>query len=439
MRLPIPIQIRQMRWYGLAVALAILLLVLFILVHVLLSRRASPATVPLPSAPRITILSKVVGLEDPVPGALRASSDGSFGVFGADLGAVTLYGDRWYMALGDTDYAPLETGLQGNFLVGTSRYQRGALRTLPLDGFLALKPVAGMRIPFRAIQPDPGYTIPGGMFTVEWQGHQYMIGEYMEGGDFYGNDHWARDSRLAMYNPRTGIFQPYKPQVYVWRRTDRQATDANKIQYNFAQDSFWEDPSHTYLYMVGSPANRFGGVKLARIAVASFLNPRDNRGWSYYLGRDRWSPPVSDEMRIDGSVPWLISPVDPSFSLNKDYDTFHYPRGVRACRYLRVAEFSIVWNPYVRRFLLLTTDGGCEPGTLDVFSAPSITGPWTSRAQHFPLPSAAPAPPRWDYYAPYTTASLLRNDGREMYFLASNYPHYGIYLFRADFPPLPRR
>jgi hypothetical protein len=411
-----------------------LLLVLVTIVLLFLVRRAAPPGAPVLPVPRIAILSKVVGLADELPGSVPATSDGSFGVFGADLGAVTLFGDHWYMALGDTAYAPLQSGLQGNFLVASSPYQAGALRTLPLDSFLALKPVAGMQMPFRAIRPDPGYTIPGGMFTVAWRGRQYMIGEYMEGGDFFGNDRWARDSRLALYNPETHVFQPYKPRVYVWQRTDRRPSDANKLQYSFAQDGFWEDTAHTYLYMVGTPANRFGGVKLARIPVASFVNPHDERGWSYYLGHSRWSPRTTQEMRIDASVTWLIPPVDPSFSLDRDYDTFHYPRGAGACAYLRIGEFSVIWNPYLRRFLLLTTGEGCQVGYLDVFSAGAITGPWTATAQRISLPSAAPATPRWPYYAPYTTPSLLRQGGRQLYFLASDYPQYGIYLFRADFP-----
>jgi hypothetical protein len=434
-RLPAEIAVKGMRWR--LVGAVLLLLVLLAITLTFLVRRPSQFLLPVP---RITVLSKVVGLADELPGSVPATSDGSFGVFGADLGAVTRYGDRWYMALGDTSYAPLKTGLQGNFLVASSHYQAGALQTLPLDGFLAQKPVGGMQMPFRAIRPDPGYSIPGGMFTVAWHGHQYMIGEYLEGGDFVGNDHWARDSRLALYNPKTHVFQPYKPQVYVWRRTDRRTTDANRLQYSFAQDGFWEDASHTYLYMVGSPANRFGGVKLARIVVASFVNVHDDRGWSYYLGHGHWSAPARDEMRIDAAVSWLIPPADPSFSLDKDYDTFHYPRGASACSYLRIAEFSLIWNPYLRRFLLLTTGDGCQAGYLDVYSAPALTGPWTSSAQRLPLPPAAAASSPWDYYAPYTTSSLLRHGGRQMYFLASDYPEYGIYLFRADFPaPASRR
>jgi hypothetical protein len=39
----------------------------------------------------------------------------------------------------------------------------------------------------------------------------------------------------------------------------------------------------------------------------------------------------------------------------------------------------------------------------------------------------------WDYYAPYTTDSLLRDGGKTVYVLASTYSHYGVYLYRITF------
>ena len=36
----------------------------------------------------------------------------------------------------------------------------------------------------------------------------------------------------------------------------------------------------------------------------------------------------------------------------------------------------------------------------------------------------------WDYYAPYTTDSLLQDGGKTLYVLASTYSHYGVYLYR---------
>jgi hypothetical protein len=125
--------------YGLG--LAAILVIIYLLTVLTTRTRPAEKTAgpPLPPVPRITALSKVVGLQDQITGALPANNDGSFGVFGADLGAITLYGNHWYMALGDTAYAPIAPGLQGNFLVGASPYQSGQITGLPLDSYLALK------------------------------------------------------------------------------------------------------------------------------------------------------------------------------------------------------------------------------------------------------------------------------------------------------------
>ncbi|HWE62548.1 MAG TPA: DUF4185 domain-containing protein [Chloroflexota bacterium] len=384
--------------------------------------------------PVITLLAKIVGGDIDEPAGLPVLNQRFHWVGAADLGAITRYGDHWYLALGDTDYAlPQLLFTNGNFLIATAPYNAGSLTGLTFDNYLALHSVRGsLPVPGRAILPDPGYTIPGSLFTVSWRGRQYLFAQYMEGGDFGGHDHWSRDSRIARYDDTLRIFRPYKPRTYTWQRRDRVATNANRLQYGFGQSAFWEDPSAGYLYMVGAPTNRFGGVKLARIAIASFLDPRDQRPWSYYLGDGRWSASAADEMSIDAQVSWLIPPRDPAFSLDKNYNTARYPPGTSQCSYLTIAEFSLVWDPYLRSFLLLTSSAGCPPNVLRVYTAPAIAGPWTQQAQDIPM-RLAHTDPSWDYYAPYTTPSLLRDGGRTMYFLASVYSHYGIYLFKATF------
>lgn len=381
--------------------------------------------------PGIVLLAKIVGGDVHEPAGLPVQNLFHYWVGAADLGAITRYGDHWYLALGDTLFAlPQPQSADANFLVATAPYQPNAIAGMVFDGYLALHAVAGgIQVPARAIRPDPGYTIPGSLFTVQWHGRQYMFAQYMEGGDFGGNDHWSRDSRIAIYDDAQHIFRPYKPQVYRWLRRDRVASNANRLQYSFGQSAFWEDQAGGYLYMVGAPTNRFGGIKLARIPLATFLDPRDGRAWSYYLGNGAWSAPTADEMRIDRSVPWLIAPRDPAFSLDKDYTRARYPRGVSQCSYLTIAEFSVVWEPYLHSFLLLTSNAGCGPNPLRLYTAPTLTGPWTQRAEDVAVPSVV----RGDAYAPYTTPSLLRDGGRTMYFLASTFSHYGIYLYRAQF------
>lgn len=428
-------------------ALAALLLLLAAIVAAVTAyqaqREAARRTVVVATAdlhPTISLLAKIVGWDLDEPAGLAVLNRDFRWVGAADLGAITRYRDHWYLALGDTQYGlPQLMSQPANFLVATARYTPGPLAGITFDNYLAVHPTsAGPSVPSRAILPDPGYIIPGSLFTVQWRGRTSMFAQYMEGGDFGGHDHWSRDSRIAIYDDAGHIFRPYKPRVYTWQRGDRVATNANRLQYSFGQSAFWEDQAAGYLYMIGAPTNRFGGVKLARIPLAAFLDPRDDTPWSYSLGHGIWSAPARDEMRIDRSVAWLIPPRDPAFTLDKDYATARYAPGTDACSYLTIAEFSVVWDPYLRAFLLLTASSACRPNVLRVYTAPAIAGPWTPRAESIAMPFTR-SDPSWDYYAPYTTPSLLRDGGRTLYFLASTYAHYGIYLYRAEFGnPAPR-
>jgi hypothetical protein len=386
----------------------------------------APARHRLAVATSVSIVAKIIGGTEtgPEPVGLPILNADFDDVAAADLGAITLYRNRWYLALGDASYdLPLDGS---NFLVATASYTPDlAGKGIRLTGYLGVSSlVYGHYVPTRALSPDPGYTIPGSLFTLRWQGRETMIAQYMVGGDFGGHDHWSLASQIAVYDDRARIFRPYKPAVYRWQRSDAVSSDATRLQYNFGQSAFWLDARNGYLYMLGAPTNRFGGVKLARIPVRAFLDPRNLQPWSYYLGQNKWSAPTADETQIDAQVPWLIAPRDPGFSLDKNYAT----SGQDQCAALTMAEFSLVWDPYLQSFVLLTASAGCKPDVLRMYTAPNLTGPW-SAPQDITMPYTQTSTD-WDYYAPYTTDSLLRDGGKTLYLLASTYSHYGVYLYR---------
>jgi hypothetical protein len=375
------------------------------------------------------MVAKVIGGtgRGPEPPGLPILNAGFDHVDSADLGAITLYRHRWYLALGDATYdLPLD---DSNFLVATASYTPGlSSKGIRLTGYLGESSSdVGIPVPTRALRPDPGYTIPATLFTLRWHGHETMIAQYMEGGNFDGYDHWSQASQIALYDDRARIFRPYKPSVYRWQRRDAVSSDTTRLQYNFGQSAFWLDARSGYLYMLGAPTSRFGGVKLARIPVGAFLDPHNLQPWSYYLGNNQWSAPTADETQIDAQVRWLIPPRDPDFSLDKNYNT----SGQDPCAVLTMAEFSLVWNPYLRSFVLLTANAGCRPAVLRMYTAPQLTGSW-SPPQDIAMPYTYTGS-GWDYYAPYTTDSLLQDSGKTMYVLASTYSHYGVYLYRLTF------
>jgi len=388
----------------------------------------------------VRLVAKVVGdAGDDEPAGAPILNPDRGGVMGADLGAVALYRGRWFMVLGDA-VSPLNDDAD-NFLVATGPATRDLAGGIAIDHYLNTVGSPAGPVAARALAPDPGYTIPGALFAVAWHGRAGLFAQVMEGGDFRGHDHWSVASRLARYDERARIFRPWKPGVYTWTRRDAVSSDATRLQYGFGQASFWADERAGYLYMVGAPTNRFGGVKLARIPLAAFLDPRDARPWSYDLGGGTWSAPTSDEMALDARVPWLIAPRDPLFTLDKDYDTAAYPAGTDQCAELTIAEFSVVYDPYLARFLLLTASASCKPDAFLIYAAPTITGPWTARPARVAAPYARTRSD-WDVYAPYTASALLRDGGKTLYLLASTYSHYGVYLYKMDFPgppPTPSR
>ncbi len=371
----------------------------------------------------VTLIGKVIGTgtQSFNGGGLDPSSVTQFdnaaigGVQGADLGAPTLYNNRWYFVLGDS------VGLTTDpFKVLSAPFTSNLDQGIHVDNFLnpQFGTYAGKGI------PDTTYTLPNGAFTLSQGGTESMFADFMSGGNLGGSTHWSDLTKIAKYNPNDGLFHPYKDSTFIWQKSF-----SGTLQYNFAQDSFIVDNNAGYLYMVGSLANRFGGVKLARIPISEFLDTNNTNGFSYYEGNNNWSPPTVNESTIDSQVVWLISPRDPSFSLNKDYgNASSFPSGTNACTYLTVSEFSVIYNPYLQKYLLMN-GSDCLTGGIYYYTADNITGPWSTR-QVMTMPM--PATP-WGYYAPYVTDSFLQNNGQTMYLIASSWSHYGIYEYRVNF------
>jgi hypothetical protein len=382
----------------------------------------------------IAPVAKIMGDTSQVPAGVLRQNAGLGNVTGADLGYPALYHNQWYLAFGDTSYDSAKLGdfafypnidAPANFVVATS--SAGSLDSgMPFNGFLNMEQAysTNAQAPFRAIDGHADqYTLPGGLYTVKYHGQETLVGQYMLEGNAGGYFHWAQRSTIAVFNPTDGQFHDWKPAVYAW-----QAPAGSQAQYDFGNSVFWEDAAETYLYMIGADANRFGGVKLARISVSSFLDPVSTTGWSYWLGSS-WSDPKVSESATQSAVPWVISPHDPAWSPTKDYQSVP-----NQCADMGIAEFSVTWNPYLNRFLLLTGTSSCGPHDLQIYQAPALVGPWTPTPAVLDMP-AMPAKEghAGGLYAPYTTDAMQTNGGQTMYFLMSTYGSYGVYLFRATF------
>lgn len=350
---------------------------------------------------------------------VRVQNDSFKKVVGTDLGAVTLYEGKLWLNIGDTQIEkPDFDHVGGNFFVAYTsdlKLEDG----IEIEGFLNCNDAPGV-----AVEPRPSYPIPNAMFTIKWQGKEYMFAQYMEVQEVSGHDHHAFKSLIAKYEPSKKIFVPYKPDIYVW--TMDGAPDKH---YHFGMASFWADAQTGHLYMVGSPSGRFGGVKLGRISLKSFLDPGDKREWEYYLGAQKWSAPTSDAKVLDSAL-WLIPPKDKDWNPAKNYDNLKWAEQLQL---MTIAEFSIVYNPYLESFLLIT--GRPAPsssgGGVWYYTAPRITGPWSK--EKMLMANSKRGGFEWTYYGTYTTDAFLRDNGKRMFLVATTWDTYGIYLYEIGF------
>lgn len=371
---------------------------------------------------RTRLVSKILGSTRPWDerAGVRVQNDGFKGVLGTDLGAVTFYKGRLWFNIGDTQFGKpgFDAPDMRNFLVAYS-YDTNLEDGIEMDGYLN-----GTDKPGVALDPRPAYPIPNAMFTVKWRGQEHMFAQYMEVAEVSGHDHHVHRSRIAKYDADKETFVPYKPELYTWT-----GKGAPKKHFHFGMASFWVDYEGGRLYALGSPSGRFGGVKLARTPLDCFLDAADKRAWEYYLGDGKWSAPTTDQGVIN-SAAWLVEPKDPDWSLAKNYDDLPWPDQGPL---ITIAEFCVVHNRYLDRFLLITgrpcsADSG---GGVWYHTAPAITGPWS--AEKLLMKNSNAGGVNWSYYGTYTTDALLRSGGRNMYFVATTWEPYGIYLYEAEF------
>lgn len=345
-------------------------------------------------------------------------NNGFMGVLGADLGPMTLYQGKLWFNLGDTN----ATAWWTNFVVPFSS------DTTFFDGIVMEGYLNCTTYPGTALSPRPSYVIPNAMFTVNAPTGGGMFAQYMEVQEVSGHDHHIYNSWIARYDQAAGLFHPYKTGVYRWT-----GTGAPDVHFHFGMASFRVDDDGGYIYMMGSPSGRFGGVKLARTPIEEFLNPSGTVPWTYFMGGDTWSEPTTNEAVIQ-AAPWLIPPKDPDWSLARNYDLLPWSEQERL---ITIAEFSIVYNPFLKKFLLITgrpcpavTGGGAW-----YYTADRLPGPWS--AEKLLMPNRTDGGHEWTYYGTYTTDALLTHGGQRMYLVASTWEPYSVYLYEVRFDNCP--
>lgn len=149
------------------------------------------------------------------------------------------------------------------------------------------------------------------------------------------------------------------------------------------------------LYFWGVTHGRNGGVQLMKVTVAD-VERQD--AYRYFSGTNgdgepQWSPRMSDAKTIvEGTV----------------------------------GELSVVWNDYLDRWLMTSTDGGAGGGGATIRESASPWGPWGDPTT---LVSQSDVP---GLYAPYMLPEYTTNDGRTIFFTLSKWGPYNVFWYRAD-------
>ncbi|MBN1489957.1 MAG: DUF4185 domain-containing protein [Phycisphaerae bacterium] len=151
-----------------------------------------------------------------------------------------------------------------------------------------------------------------------------------------------------------------------------------------------EDP---YVYVWGTPAGRFGGVKLARILPQDIANLA---AYQYMGGL------------VDGRPTWTTAEADGVIIVPAP-----------------VGEMSVMYNAAARVWTMLSFDENRD--AIELWQARTPWGPWfgpitVTTGRTYP-----------GLYGSYMNPLYVGNDGQSVYFTMSRWFSYDVYLMKTDF------
>ena len=304
-----------------------------------------------------------------------------FEIAGQDLGSMFQADGKTWLVFGDT-FGQREPGQTGG---GGTEWRSNALAwttdTDPADGLtiggyvaddigwakelIDSKKVDGVEM---TTIPTYGFTAGGAMYLA------YMSVR-----------HWGEPGE---WETNYAGFAKSTDQGQTWIRLDapRWPGDSNFIQVSTVRVG--DD-----MYFWGVPHGRFGGVRLMKVPAGD-VERQD--AYRYFTGTG-----------ADGGPRWSA---DPAAARTIVDDT--------------VGELSVVWNPYLSRWLMSYTNGRAESAVIREGVTP--WGPWGDAVT---LLSQSDEP---GLYAPYMAPQYVADGGRTIYFTLSLWNPYNVYWYRAD-------
>ncbi|SFI29242.1 protein of unknown function [Paenibacillus sp. UNC496MF] len=323
-------------------------------------------------------ISQLTGAESP-------NKTERFGVYGTDLGSMFNVGDRTYFVFGDTfgERDPDQIGGGGSFWrSNTIGYTTDGdpADGIALDGMIADDTgLAKELVPSKKTDYDEMTTIP--THGLSANGAMYLY--------YMSVNHWGDPGK---WDANFAGVAKSADEGQTWTLLDglKWPGDSNFIQispYRVAADA-----NAAEIYFWGIPSGRFGGVQLMKVPEADIEKPEAYR---YYGGSDEKGAPVWSEAASKAKTV-----VD---------DT--------------VGELSVVWNPYLERWLMTYLKEG-EGVVMREGLAP--WGPWGDAID---LVTASEQP---GLYAPFMNDRYTADGGKTIYFTLSLWNPYNVFWFKAD-------
>jgi Domain of unknown function (DUF4185) len=351
------------------------------------------SVVAAPIQPRIISIttSKISALTGPQALADQKGVD----VCGTDLGIMTELNDRIYFAFGDTFGYEGDTcrGVGGpnwrsNTFAATADHnpENGIKLTDWLRGSdgRTIAIVQGAHEPPFARETSEQTKIPTGMVTVD--GTLYL--HYMS---------------VRGFAPRGGVWEcNYSKWIYsddlgrTWHECaipfGGQSSNFNMLALTAAVAP--DNPDGKYVYALGTPCGRFGAAKIGRVSKERIL---DAQAWEYLIASSATERGPNWTKECGSAVDVVPAPV---------------------------GEASVLWNPAIGRWMYTYLNE--NTAVLELREAEHLWGPWT--APHT-LATANDYP---QLYGAFMTPSFLRDNGRSLFFVMSQYGPYNTFIMKAQ-------
>jgi hypothetical protein len=341
--------------------------------------------------PRIAsiVTSKVCALTGPQALTDQKAVD----VCGTDLGIMTELNGRIYFAFGDT------FGYEGDSCRGVggpnwrsnvfgSTADQDPANGVRLTDWLhdatgrAIAIVQGAHQPPFAAADSEQSKIPTGMVTV-------------------GATIYLHYMSVHGFAPKGGVWEcNYSTWVYsddlgkAWHECavpfGGQASNFNMLALTAAVAP--DNPNSEYVYALGTPCGRFGAARLGRVPKHRIL---EFGAWQYLAGSDgaggKWTRNFQEAIDV------LPAPI---------------------------GEASVLWNPTIQRWMYTYLNE--NTASLELREGEHLWGPWTTPHA---LASTRDYP---QLYGAFMTPSFLRDNGRVLYFVMSQFGPYNTFIMKAE-------